>query len=399
MWRFVVGAVTASAMMGVMVPSGQAATNGLCTVGHWIDPAAGDRLGHEQLIEQMAARPVVLLGESHANVEHHRWQLAAIAGLHGQNANMVLGFEAFPRKVQPVLDRWVEGELDADTFLDEVDWPKIWGFDKDLYLPLFHFARLHRIPMVALNVERDFVRRVGEEGWQAIPASERRGLGDPAAASDAYVDSLAKVYVEHQTRDTEDERPEPAAVVETPEFQRFAGAQLTWDRAMAEALASAHQRPEAPLVVGIIGSGHLEYGFGVPHQLDDLGVEGAAVLLPHDQSAGCEALAPDLADAVFVVPPVAASERQRPRLGVMIETIEDRVRIIQVMDDSVAAATDVRAGDVVAEAAGVPLAATSELIEIVQRQAPGTWLPLTIERDGSSLDLVAKFPASLDQTP
>jgi len=96
---------------------------------------------------------------------------------------------------------------------------------------------------------------------------------------------------------------------------------------------------------------------------------------------------------------VAASERPRPRLGVMIETIEERVRIIQVMDDSVAAAADARAGDVVVEAAGVPLAATSELIEIVQRQAPGTWLPLTIERDGATVDLVAKFPAVTDQTP
>jgi hypothetical protein len=28
----------------------------------------------------------------------------------------------------------------------------------------------------------------------------------------------------------------------------------------------------------------------------------------------------------------------------------------------------------------------------VQRQAPGTWLPLTLERDGRTVETVAKFP-------
>jgi hypothetical protein len=31
-------------------------------------------------------------------------------------------------------------------------------------------------------------------------------------------------------------------------------------------------------------------------------------------------------------------------------------------------------------------------VEIVSRQAPGTWLPLSIRRDGQEIDLIAKFP-------
>ena len=34
----------------------------------------------------------------------------------------------------------------------------------------------------------------------------------------------------------------------------------------------------------------------------------------------------------------------------------------------------------------------AELIAIVQRQAPGTWLPMEIERDGGRLEFIAKFP-------
>jgi hypothetical protein len=33
-----------------------------------------------------------------------------------------------------------------------------------------------------------------------------------------------------------------------------------------------------------------------------------------------------------------------------------------------------------------------EVVEIVQRQAPGTWLPLKVRRGDNTLELIAKFP-------
>ena len=57
-------------------------------------------------------------------------------------------------------------------------------------------------------------------------------------------------------------------------------------------------------------------------------------------------------------------------------------------------ALEVSLGDVITFAAGVAVRATGELIAIVGRQAPGTWLPLEVRRDGSLLSLVAKFPAA-----
>ena len=38
----------------------------------------------------------------------------------------------------------------------------------------------------------------------------------------------------------------------------------------------------------------------------------------------------------------------------------------------------------------------AELIEIIQRQAPGTWLPLEVRRDGETRHFVAKFPSSFE---
>jgi hypothetical protein len=311
-----------------------------------------------------------------------------------------LGFESFPRRVQPILDQWVNGELGAEAFLEAVDWSTIWGFDPALYLPLFHFARQNRIPMIALNVDRALVSRVGNEGWAAISADERAGLSDPAPPSAAYRESLARTYIFKQSFGEEGqaeasvEEADILSVIGTEKFARFVEAQLTWDRAMAEALAAARQRRPAALVVGIMGGGHIRYRHGVPHQLADLGIAEAAVLLPVDRMEACDRLAADLADAVFVMEtfkPEAAAP-PKARLGIMIETSDDGVRVTRVLEGSVAAATGIDVDDIVVSAAGFPVAEAAELVEIVQRQAPGTWLPLTIRRGDEDVELVARFP-------
>jgi membrane-associated protease RseP (regulator of RpoE activity) len=167
---------------------------------------------------------------------------------------------------------------------------------------------------------------------------------------------------------------------------------------MAEAIAAARQRQPSLLVIGILGRGHLEHGYGVPHQLADLGIPDAAVLLPIEREATCDGLPADLADTVFVIEPTASivTVRPKPLLGVMLAQTDDGVQIKGVMEGSIAEAIVLQKGDIVVEAAGFPIAKLAELIEVVQRQAPGTWLPLTIRRDGEEIDFVAKFPTEFD---
>jgi hypothetical protein len=150
--------------------------------GAWFDPAAGAIVNDP--IARLARHSVVLLGETHTATEHHRWQLHTIAGLYALRPDLALGFEMFPRQVQPVLARWTNGELTEAAFLAEVEWERVWGVDPALYLPLFHFARMHRLPMIALNIKRDSQKRFAAD--PTVPLSEREGVGDPAPATAAY---------------------------------------------------------------------------------------------------------------------------------------------------------------------------------------------------------------------
>lgn len=350
--------------------------------GQWLGAGQAAPLDAVELIVRMARRQVVLLGESHDSAEDHRWQWQVLAQLHARRPQLAIGLEMLPRRLQAVLDDWVAGGLSEAAFLTRSEWHTVWGFDARDYLPLFHYARMNRIPMLALNVERSVVEALGRDGWEAVAEARREGVSRPAPPAPEYQASLRQIYAMHPGRT-------PAARDEAA-FERFVLAQGFWDRAMAERMA-AHlkSRPEA-LVVGILGAGHVRRGHGVAHQLQALGVDRVGALLTWPQAQACAEMTPDLADALFVVAPPQANP---PRLGVAMEDDPAGVRIAQVMPASVAEQAGLKAGDVVVAAAGGPVKGMQGLRGVVQRQAPGTWLPLRIRRDGQELDVVARFPA------
>src|SRR6266446_726060 len=376
--------------------------------GGWVDVKTGQPIDRGELFRDLVAKAaVVLLGESHTDADHHRWQLHTLAGLHGRGGKIVIGFEAFPRRLQSVLDDWVEGKLTDEAFLKASEWRQVWGYDAALYMPLFQFARLNRIPMTALNVEQKLVSRVGQQGWEGVPAAEREGLSDPAPASPAYQRELARVYLFKKAippgadpfsggHGTSPKEPNEAALTEAvkePEFKRFVEAQLTWDRAMAEALAGAKRKFSDATIVGVLGSGHVADGHGVPHQLKDLGVTAPMSFIPVSVDTACKLVGTSFADAVFTLPRSEETPPpDRPRLGVALVDGDGAPRINRVVGDSVAEIAGLKVGDHVTRAAGLAVRNPDELVEVIARQAPGTWLPLSIRRDGQEMDVVAKFP-------
>lgn len=375
----------------------------------WVLPQSRTVITVDAVIAAMSKRTVVLLGENHDNADHHRWQLHTMAALHSYQPNIVIGMEMLPRRSQPVLDRWVAGELSPAAFLEAVEWDTVWGFDSALYLPLFHFARLHRIPMVALNVDRALISEVARKGWAGVPEEARQGISTPAPASEPYRRSLARVHLlKHQMREGErGQRPEAMAEAVPEEdfenamreqaFQHFVEAQLTWDRAMAEVLAREARRSERPLVIGLIGLGHIENGWGVPHQLGSLGIHDTAVLLPW-QRQQCGAIPPEVADAVFLFDEEdRGSASQGPRLGVKVASHPDGVQIVAISEGGVADTAGLVTDDIIVSVGGTPMHTAQDLISVIQKQMPGATLPLMINRGGTMLNVVARFPVASAQ--
>ena len=361
-------------------------------LGEWVIPGSGQAT-QQDVIMRAAKASVVLLGETHVNADHHRWQLQALIALHTLHPRMIIGFEMFPRRVQAVLDQWIAGELSEKEFLQTVEWDRVWGADANLYLPLFHFARMNRIPMLALNIDPHLRHQVAEKGLYGVPIEEREGLTRPAEPSQAYIDFLLPIYKQHDRKN----KSKGEINHDDPDFRRFIIGQQLWDRAMAQILqqtVTESKNTEKPLVVGIMGTGHVLHGFGVTHQLYDLGIKNVSALLPWDSSRSCKHLVKGIADAVFGTLPhtVESAQPQFQRLGIRYEIAQGGALVLEVEKNSIAEYAQLQDADVILEMAGIPIRNTEDVIAIVKRQAPGTWLPLKIRRNNHEIQAIAKFP-------
>ncbi len=378
--RFVLIVVAFALTLATTVARSESKPSPCGQPGQWLTPGKGaSAIDNAALLERMATQQVVLLGESHDSAEDHRWQWQLLAQLHGRRPQLVLGLEMFPRRLQPVLDQWIAGSFSEQEFLQKSEWDKVWGYEARDYLPLFHFARMNRLPMIALNVERSLPEAIGKQGWDAVPAAQKEGVSRPAAPSAEYLKLLRKIYDHH-----------PAAEREGSDFARFVEAQTVWDRAMAQGIADHLKKAPDALVIGILGAGHVRYGHGVPYQLKSLGIAHVAGLLTWNQAEGCGQLVSGMADAVYVV---QEQKTNPPRLGVATEIVANGLRITAITADSVAESAGLKVADVILEVAAQPAKNVQVLRNVVQRTVPGTWLPLKIKRGNDELEIVARFPA------
>lgn len=358
---------------------------------HQLDDRGATTVSAADTLRDAASQDVVLLGEYHTSADGHRWQLQTLAALHLLHPDMIIGFESFPRRLQPVLDRWVAGQLDEDEFLTQTEWPKIWGYSATFYMPMFEFARINHIPMVALNVDKTLPSAVSKSGWDAVPASMKEGVSRPAAPPQTYVDKLFDIYKQHAMDDAARANMTPS----NPKFRHFVEAQATWDRAMAEALAQQAKSGHAGqrvLAVGIMGAGHVSGGNGIPHQLNDLGISKVAKLLPVSAARGCKPFEANYADAVFALP---AHPKKEARLGVQLEDMQGEIRVVAVEPGSVAELAGLKPADAFVMAGGSFVKGMDEFLETIENAPAGSWLPVKIERGKAEdlHDVVVKFPS------
>jgi len=368
------------------------------------------------LVDAHADQRVWLLGERHDDPAHHAWQLQVLSALHARAPGLAIGMEMFPRAAQPALDAWVAGNIDWPTLLITSHWDRVWGFPAELYRPVLEFARLNRIPIVALNLHPDEVQKVSAGGFRALPEALRKTIGKPARAPGAYRAQLEKIFAVHHglraDRDAQAEAataPAPLPVPATPTpgdadaggLDRFIEVQLTWHRAMAAAIHATLASPGGPThVVALVGGGHVGHDRGIPLQLADLGHTDAVSLLPVAPSTACAdpATADPPVDARFVLPSALAKAEgsglpPRPRLGVALGPELRGVRVLAVEPGSLAEREGLLAGDVILDIAGRPSDTPEQVVQAVRAQPPGTWLPITLLRGEERRDQVIRFPS------
>ncbi len=350
----------------------------------------GAPLPDGQFAARARAADYILLGEGHTSPCDHAVQARSIRQLAESGMRFVVGMEMFSTDMQPLLDRVNRGEVPLEDFEQAVDWKRAWGYDYALYRPVIEAIYAHRLPMVALNVPRALVRTVSREGLEALSPEERAQLPEtiipPVDAQRAALSEMVRAHsgmIRRAQNSTVESAPlsampastptnrsvpmpepaassisgdhktsaqpasgtpspaQPATVAKPTGMDSFFLVQSLWDTAMARESIRARQTSGLP-VVALLGSGHVEFGWGIPHRIRALDPGSAILAITpwRGPSNPLRPIDPMEADLRFYCPATHQS-----RMGFTLTEKENGAYITAISPGSPADKAGFRAGD------------------------------------------------------
>jgi uncharacterized iron-regulated protein len=321
-------------------------------------------IGMDRLIEQVADRQVVFVGETHDRYEHHLNQLAVIESQHARHPVLAIGLEFFQQPFQPVLDDYVAGKIDEAEFIRKSEYFERWSYDYRLYRPIFRYAREHGIPMIALNLEREITDQVKEGGFESLSAEQKARIPEQIDRDDmAYRSRLKKIYDMHPKGEDSD-------------FERFLDVQLLWDEGMAErAAAWFKQNPNGHMVI-LAGVGHVLYGSGIPNRLKRRVPVSSAIVI--NAGAGTD-VNPAMGDYLIMTKPQDLPPSGK--LGVILDVQSKPPEISGFGHASGAEEAGVKKGDVILSIDNRKIGSYADIRLALIDKAVGEYVTIEVERD------------------
>ena len=236
--------------------------------GQILDIKEQKTITYTTLLEKLAAANVVFLGEVHNNPDHHLIQIQILQSLSHIWGHYTLAVEFLPAQIQPLIDKYLDGQIPEGEFLKKIDWHETWGFDYHFYRPLIDFQRYSGNPLAAINAPRDVVRKVAAKGLKSLSQRERLLIAQDIDLTDNRHRALLKEIYKSHSHDL------------LKNFEYFYEAQCVWDETMAQNLATLIKDTHTKIVV-ICGNGHLVYGLGIPKRLMRRIKTSMVTLLPY----------------------------------------------------------------------------------------------------------------------
>jgi uncharacterized iron-regulated protein len=353
------------------------------------DTRKGDVVTPAEMAKRLAGARLVLVGESHTDMEFHRAQLRVIEDLSRAGRSVFLGLEMYPYTEQRFLDQWVDGLLTEEGFLRLSRWYENWGYNWNYYRDIFLFARDHKVRMFAVNAPRDVVAAVRKKGFQNLTPEEAAHIPTRIDMSSPDHRALFKSYF-----DADD--PLHSGMTEE-QWDSMISAQATWDATMAHNAVKAlqeHGTPETVMVV-LAGSGHVAYGVGIVRQARSYFQGDIATVVPVNvrQLDGTEvkAVQASYADFIWGVPAEAAP--LYPSLGLSTTKAEGEkaLKVVFVSEKTPAEKAGFKSGDVLLTMDGAPVPDKETLNRLLAGRGWGDESIFTVRRGSETVTLRTLF--------
>jgi len=207
-------------------------------------------------------KSVVFVGENHEDPGAHKIELDLAKKLLCQENGSTgrnLSLEFYERDIQPVMDEYLSGSIDYQTFLHDSRPPA----NHEDYKPLLEFCKGAGVPVVASNCARRYTRIVGREGrdkleqlYSTNPAFYETALPPLpyGKASQKYCDKFKEIMgIVASGKDEE-------------RVMRMLDSQTLWDASMAHSIAKSWESG-SDLTLQVCGYFHCQFFLGIGEHL------------------------------------------------------------------------------------------------------------------------------------
>jgi len=313
---------------------------------------------------------VVFVGEKHTQFSSHLNQLKIIKAMYKKNRHLAIGMEMFQKPFQKYLDEFIIGKITEKEMLKKTEYFKRWKYDYELYRPIIIFAKEKRIPIIALNIDRDITKKVVNNGLDALSKKQRSQVADSINfANTKYKQQLKSIYGMHQSKSFKN-------------FEEFYHAQLIWDETMATNIVDYLQKNPKNNMAVLAGNGHIMYGYGIPSRIDRRGISDYTIVL--------NVTNPDPGIADYLLYPSLVGTKKAKKVGVVLKS-DNKLEVIKVVDNSLASKAKIKVGDTIVAFNGTPL---KNLFELKTELAfAKDSVKLTLMRESKKIVLTLNFSA------
>ncbi len=289
----------------------------------------------KDIIDEIEDKKVIYIGESHTNYAHHINQLEIIKSLHKRGNIVAIGMEMFQRDFQSAIDDYLAGKIDKKSFLKRSQYFTRWKYNYNLYSPIIEYAKDNSIPIIALNIRKEVIKKVTKGGIYSLSKEDREALPKKLDFTNiSYREYLKNFF----NSDIHSNAMGDENSTEKPDSNFVYQSQIVWDEIMAEGVVEYIESNSVDNFIVIAGNGHLKDSYGIPDRVKrELNISSALIL---------QDISPTPGSADYVLYPSMMEVKEPLKIGVFLDT-KDGLKVTKIMPDSIAKERGVKKGDII----------------------------------------------------
>jgi len=220
--------------------------------GQIVDTALNKTINMKALVKKSLKSDVFVIGEMHTSYDCHKFQTEFIETLFKAYPKIIVGFEFFQRKDNPVLEQWRLGNLSEDEMLKKTGWFEKGSYHYNYTKMIMDLIRKYKIKVIGLNIPRRILRTTSRKGFDKLTKEEKKMFPTINVLNKDHKFLIQRIFGEF--------------TMQMPPFwfKNMYTAQKIWDVIMAESMRIELKKNRGYKGVIIAGNNHVVYKLGIP---------------------------------------------------------------------------------------------------------------------------------------